>query len=149
VIESRVEWHGPEQTERIRLVTLEAITRATVELWNLVQTALNVPNTGERVKYKHKRTPKGRPASHTIYPHPSRPGEPPRKRTGFLQRNVKYEITPEGVGRVGVVQNARYGAYLELGTRRVQARPWLLATVRANLDRLRAIIFGAAGGGGT
>lgn len=140
MIIARIEWNGPQRTEEIRLTLREWVQRATVFLWEKIQETLNVPNTGERRKHRTRKTKSGRAASYTVYPHPSQPGEAPRKRTGWLQRNVLYEVTPDGVGRVGVTINAKYGAYLELGTRRMQPRPWLVATVRANLDRLRAMI---------
>lgn len=72
----------------------------------------------------------------TIYPYPSKPGEAPRKRTGWLQRHVLMEFAKNRVGnqelmasRTGVGRNAIYGLYLELGTRNAKARPWLVATL--------------------
>ncbi len=145
MISARVDWAGEAALEGIVLVTTEAITRATVHLWTAVQAALNVPNTGERRKKASGASHgprKGRAASYTVYPHPSKPGESPRKRTGWLQRNVKYEVSREGVGRVGVTRNALYGLFLELGTARVRPRPWLLATVSKELPALQAIVMG-------
>lgn len=143
MIEARVELNVGEVTEQLRAVLTERITRATVFLWQKVQEALNTPNTGERRTHRTRRTPSGRKATHTVYPHPSRPGEAPRKRTGWLQRNVRYEIEGD-TGRVGVAANATYGAYLELGTARMRPRPWLVATLTANLARLQAIVRGEA-----
>ena len=57
---------------------------------------------------------------------PSKPGEPPRKRTGTLQKSVAHAIRVEPdavVARVGTA--VRYGYYLEFGTRKMAARPWL------------------------
>jgi hypothetical protein len=77
------------------------------------------------------------------YDTPSKPGEPPRKRTGWLQRNVLYELDEKTLsGRVGITRNARYGLYLELGTRRMAARPWLLATLQKVEKQLNAIAGG-------
>lgn len=143
MITTRVEWSGDQAAEAVRSLTLERLTRATLKLWERVTEALNVPNTGERVKHPTKKTPSGRAVTYTIYPHPSLPGEPPRKRTGWLQRNTLYDIDEQAIsGRVGVQQNAKYGAYLELGTRRMKARPFLLATVQKCIAELRAIIAG-------
>ncbi len=81
-----------------------------------------------------------RRGSYTAYPSPSKPGEPPRKRTGWLARNVTYEVDGKnGVARVGLTANARYGIYLELGTSRMAARPWLLVTARKLAPQLEAI----------
>ncbi|HEX5272703.1 MAG TPA: hypothetical protein VFW33_19535 [Gemmataceae bacterium] len=118
----------------------EGIQRATVFLHSKVKEALNVPNSGERRKHPARKTPSGRAASYTVYPHPSRPGEPPRKRTGWLQSQVAYDLDRTRLqGRVGVRVSARYGLYLELGTRRMQARPFITAPIvqyRAQLDAL-------------
>jgi hypothetical protein len=71
-------------------------------------------------------------------------GAPPLKRTGFGQANIVYEFNDnlnDPRVRVGVRKNAIYMIWLELGTRRVQARPWLLATLekcRPMLERLIA-----------
>jgi hypothetical protein len=143
VIETRIEWHGEDRAGEIRLVALASIQRATLYLWERCVEVLNVPNTGERVKGRG-RTPSGRRRTTTVYPHPSRPGEPPRKRTGFGQRSVKWEVDRDGVGRVGVATNAAYLAYLEVGTVRVKPRPWLLATVKKHWETLRGIVLGEA-----
>lgn len=56
----------------------------------------------------------------------SAPGQYPASDTGRLASNVRFELPQGGnmVGRVGT--NIQYGAYLEFGTSRMAARPWLL-----------------------
>src|SRR5689334_11890578 len=99
MVTTKIDWHANDAQEQIRLVLLDGLTRATVWLWTKLQEVLNVPNTGVRRKSSRRKTPSGRPASYTVYPSPSKPGEPPRKRTGWLARNVKYEVDKqEGVG---------------------------------------------------
>lgn len=121
----------------------EGIARATVFLHQKTLEVLNTSNPGERRKHRTRKTKSGRAASHTVYASPSQPGEAPRKRTGWLQRNVKYELDlPAFTGRVGVGVNAKYGAYLELGTRRMRPRPWLFATLVRHLPQLRALTLG-------
>ena len=99
----------------------EGIRRATVYFWTLLQTAIGVSNP--------------RP-----YLTPSLPGEPPRKRTGFLQANVLFELDKAGLkSRTGVSTNARYGLFLELGTKRgLLPRPWLLATLEKFFPEIKA-----------
>lgn len=84
----------------------------------------------------------------TIYPYPSQPGEPPRKRTGWGQRHVVWEFVNDPSrgpsGRVGIAKNAMYMLYLELGTRRVKRRPWLVATLRKYLQSIG--LLAATGG---
>lgn len=117
--------------EAIAAESFAAVMRAAALFHEGVLEALNVPNTGQRKK--------GR----TVYPSPSAPGQPPRKRTGWLQRNVVYQADrAAGTVKVGVTVNARYGAFLEAGTRRVRPRPFLLAT----LDRMRPQLEAAARG---
>jgi hypothetical protein len=60
----------------------------------------------------------------------SAPGEAPAVQTGILKESLAQEPLEDRVGiRVGT--NKRYGLYLELGTRRMRARPW----IRPALDR--------------
>lgn len=56
----------------------------------------------------------------------SAPGQYPASDTGRLASNVRFELpTPSNLtGRVGT--NIAYGPYLEFGTSRMAARPWLL-----------------------
>ena len=142
----KVDWDA-SQMDEANLILMTNLERAIVFLHTQVLHALNVPNTGSRVKRvrgplqgKGKRKTRG---SYTVYANPSKPGEAPRKRTGFGQRNVRYSIDKKtGTGRVGVSVNAAYMAYLEVGTSKVAARPWLLATVKKFLPQIQAILFG-------
>jgi hypothetical protein len=60
---------------------------------------------------------------------PSKPGEPPKKVTGHLQRMIMHELDrSKGKARVGT--NVVYGKFLELGTRIMRRRPWLSRGVR-------------------
>lgn len=105
----------------VRAESWDRIRRLVIYFWTAVENALNVSNP--------------RP-----YKTPSKPGEPPRKRTGFLQANVKYELDKQAMaGRVGIAANAKYGVYLEMGTRWMAARPWLLATLTKILPQLQVI----------
>ncbi len=142
MIETRLEWNAEAVTAEIELSAGEAIARATVYLWTQCTLAVGISNPGERRKHRTKKTKSGRAVSYTVYPHPSKEGEAPRKRTGWLQRNIVYEVS-ETVGRVGVRENALYGAFLELGTRKMKPRPWLLATARKYFRQLQAIIVGS------
>lgn len=67
----------------------------------------------------------------------SAPGEPPRKRTGTLQKSVASEVSisaDELVIRVG--SNVPYARFLEYGTRKMPARPWLRPGLAEMEDRL-------------
>lgn len=116
--------------------TADGIKRATVFLHGRTRQTVGVPNTGVRVPVQ-RRTPGGNRSSRTIYPSPSKPGEPPRKRTGWGQRHIVWEFDPQAIaGRVGIAKAALYMLYLELGTRHVARRPWLVATLKRNLKMI-------------
>lgn len=144
MIQARVTWHGQEARYFLLEAGYRGIQRAAAYLWNtLTTTVLQTPNTGEsrRRKRRTRAGPKG--STYTVYPHPSEPGFPPHKRTGFLIKNVIYETDRDTMtARVGVLANAIYGAYLELGTRKMAARPWLFETTRKLLPQLQAIARG-------
>lgn len=90
----------------------------------------------------------------------SKPGEPPRKRTGTLQKSIAREVAVEDGGRSVVARvgtNVPYARPLEFGTRKMAARPFLrpalaayLRTferiVAADLKRRFGILFGRGGG---
>jgi len=54
---------------------------------------------------------------------PSKPGDPPGVDTGALRASVHAEHT--GPNQYTVSDGVEYGAYLEYGTPRMAARPWL------------------------
>jgi HK97 gp10 family phage protein len=56
------------------------------------------------------------------YPPSSRPGEPPRMRTGHLRSSIYREKVADMHHRVTV--GAEYGVYVEYGTRNMAARPF-------------------------
>lgn len=126
----RLKWRGDLFEQRLHDATAEGLKRATVYYHTQARQAVSKPNSGVRVPVM-RRTPGGNKKSRTIYPNPSKPGEPPRLRTGFGARNVIMEFDENDVaGRVGIAKNAKYMLYLELGTRFIRRRPWLVATLR-------------------
>lgn len=126
-------WHGEEAIKAIDAAAYENVQRATVFFWSKCQDELNVSaKVGKGTKGSDYQA--------------SKPGEPPRKRTGWLQRNVVYELDEkEKRGRVGLTANAMYGLFLEFGTRFMAARPWLLGTLRKYWQAIRAYL-GLGGG---
>lgn len=54
---------------------------------------------------------------------PSGPGEPPAVQTGRLSQSIAYNIVAPNRAEIGT--NVFYGAYLEFGTSKMDARPWL------------------------
>lgn len=118
MMNGRMDWHGGEAERRVLNASWEGLVRAVLYYHARLQDALNVSaKVGRGTKASDYQA--------------SRPGEPPRKRTGWLQRNVVYELDRMSLrARVGVTKNALYGVFLELGSIRIAARPWLLSTLR-------------------
>jgi hypothetical protein len=65
--------------------------------------------------------------------HPSMPGSPPAVDTGELIRSIMYDVAPLEV-RVGSAGGGEYAKWLETGTPRMQARPWLEPAVEEHAD---------------
>jgi hypothetical protein len=149
MIQTKLQWNGDAMHEKLVGAAWEGIQRATEFLYDhLRDPVLNVPNSG--VKKKRTRdTSRGKKGStYTIYPDPSQPGEPPRLRTGWLRNHVgRVYDKAELKSRVGLKAGAFYGLVLELGTTNLfgkgihmQARPWLLASVKKFWAQLSALI---------
>ena len=140
-----VQWRGHVFNDRMEKATAVGIQRAGIFFHGRCRGALNIANTGTRRKRTRDTKAGKRGSGYTTYDNPSAPGEPPRKRTGHGQRNVVYEFNRDWDDpkvRVGVKKTAVYMAFLELGTKVVAARPWLMATLRkywGTISRLAAI----------
>ena len=141
----RQEWHGEEIVARLVATSWDNLVRATVFLWQECTKALNA-SAGPYSRTRTRTTaagPKG--SSYTAYAHPSGPDEPPHKRTGWGQRHVLYELDKANLkSRVGVSENALYMAMHEAGIRGVK-RSWLLSTLDAHLNTIRALASGQGG----
>lgn len=76
----------------------------------------------------------------------SAPGEFPKSDTGQLVSSLFFRV---GADRLSAMFGTRlnYGAYLEFGTSRMRARPWLRPTFQANVkkaqERVRAAVLEA------
>lgn len=133
---SGMKWNGKQFEEQLKQATWEGLSRAGAFYHTRCQLIVSRPNTGKSVKVK-RRTPGGNQRTRTIYPNPSKPGEPPKLRTGFGRRNivVNYLKASNSV-RVGVTANGIYMFYLEVGTRRIARRPWLMRTLIDNREMI-------------
>jgi hypothetical protein len=130
----------------IHRATAEGLQRAGVFLHGKCVQAVNKSNTHRHVaKFTaSQRAKRGGQKTGTVYEnmHNAFAGQPPFKRSGFGQQNVAYEYNGDPnhpVVRVGARKNAAYMIFLEVGTRRILARPWLLAMLkkyRAEIGRL-------------
>lgn len=125
---SRVTWNGPKVKQALEAELHRRLTAAAIVVAGRAKALLSVAGTG--------RQGKGR-----VYgAHPSQPGAPPKKQTGRLRASISYEVAGR-MARVGT--NVKYGRLLELGTRKMAARPWL----RRALAEMRAAVVRILGGG--
>ena len=136
-----VQWYGEEQKRVIDREMSFRIRTITKMVKAEARRLLFVAGTGKHTR-KYNYTVKGEQRSKSkgtkIYGKVrSLPGEPPRKQTGLLRASVATEVF--GLrGRIGT--NLKYGKHLELGTRKMQARPWLRRSAEDIRDALLAIL---------
>lgn len=72
---------------------------------------------------------------------PSKPGEPPNEDTGHLRSNIT--VTQVGPLHVRVASNARYSGFLEFGTSKMAARPFMGPAARAKRKEVVAVVRAA------
>ena len=68
----------------------------------------------------------------------SKPGDPPYAQTQKLYKSIDIEKIPERMA-VKIGTNVKYGKYLELGTRKMRWRPWLVPALARNMSKIKAI----------
>lgn len=133
---SSLKWNGKEFADKLEAATTEGLMRAGQFYHTKCVLAVSKPNTGRSVKVK-RQTPGGNKRTRTVYPNPSKPGESPRLRTGFGRKNIVVNHDKRGRWtRVGVTMNGIYMFFLEVGTRRIARRPWLLKTLMDNQEMI-------------
>lgn len=68
----------------------------------------------------------------------SAPGEAPAIDTGELAQSINIKVSDDGgTGEVGT--DKKHGLYMEYGTSRVAARPWLKPAFESSLDKIKEI----------
>ncbi len=68
----------------------------------------------------------------------SAPGEAPAIDTGELAQSINIRVSDDGgTGEVGT--DKKHGLYMEYGTSRVAARPWLKPAFESSLDKIKEI----------
>ena len=100
---------------------------------NLVRnTAVNSINQGAKSgvtyeKYNPRRTHKASAA-----------GEPPATDTGYLVSNIFVNVDTDGLG-ASVESRAEYSSFLEFGTSKMGARPFMQPALEENKPRIRRL----------
>lgn len=77
---------------------------------------------------------------------PSSPGTPPGRRTGFLRNSwTVYHKNGTPAGMFGIISGAHYAGYLEDGTSKMAARPFVDKIIEKALPNVEKI-FSEIGG---
>ena len=77
---------------------------------------------------------------------PSAPGSPPGVRTGHLRRDwVMYYSAGGSSGVFGIISGAYYAGYLEKGTSKMAARPYMDRIKEKALPKINAIFHELGG----
>lgn len=143
-------WHGKEFERLLDEQIVRGLTAAAAELHRISRKKAGIINPGRTVPITRPRAG-GNATQRTIYTNSSKPGESPRRRTGFGQKNIVFGVNPAvKAARVGYTANARYMTFHELGIRYssgFQQRPTLVPALRDNLPRLREIFQRASARG--
>lgn len=110
-------------------VMTETITRVVMDTRNnAVQGIQRGPKTGSTYTTTFWTDAQGRvrPGRDRVPHTASAPGQYPASDTGRLANNVDFQLPQPGRMQGIVGTNIVYGRYLEFGTSRMAARPWLL-----------------------
>lgn len=72
---------------------------------------------------------------------PSAPGDFPAKQTGKFRSSIAYTVDKQTLSaKVGT--SLKYGKFLEMGTRKMAPRPWLLRTAGEEKQAVNQIMAG-------
>lgn len=142
----RVEWNGEAFQKRVRAEMNRRLAASSMIVENHAKELLSVEGTGGGARRDAQgRYIKGSSGPRRYGSNPSKPGEPPRKQYGHLRRSVTYALDRLGmVSRVGT--NLKYGRWLELGTSKMAARPWLRRALLEKRAQVAALLTKPLGG---
>ena len=162
-----VNWYGPQIRRQIESEMRRRVQACCIVVQTHAKDLVNVEGTGKRTSRSrrirtwhgaagtvagvqvrtlaggHKQTWFGKyhrkSKGSLIYgANPSKPGDPPHKQTGHLLRSITREMASQFVGRVGT--NLKYGRWLEQGTSKMAARPWLVRSLNEMASRINQIL---------
>lgn len=122
----KFKWSGGRAPWAVRSAIADGQARAADRIKRAIRRTINIP-----------------------FPPASQPGEPPHRRTGNLRRNVEWWQNRKTLTvQVGVTVDAPYGLFLEFGTRKMAARPFIRpimedmqSTIKNTMNRAAAIAF--------
>lgn len=135
----QLKWRGGEVTREIEAGVKKNISAASIYLASVIKADISQTGTLRYASGKGRKQKTVKNFTH------SAPGNPPYKQTGRLRASIAWEL--RGVtGRVG--SNVRYARFLELGTRKMAARPFFVTNMRKHHATLVRILTGRIREGG-
>jgi HK97 gp10 family phage protein len=123
---AKVVWHGNTVMAEIATKSDTIINAAALEVRTEAQNSMRPPKSGRIYRV---------PGFSRTY-QASAPGEAPAIRTGNLRSSILVEFVGPCYRRVGT--NVEYAKYLEFGTRRISARPFLRPALEKVAAKYRA-----------
>lgn len=142
---SHIEWNGEQWTREMRAEYRKNLTAAAIYLANVIKADISQPGTLRySVKPGGKYMKTIRNFTHSI------PGNPPYLQTGLLRSSISWEFVkgPSNTELARVGTALRYGLYLEKGTRKMAARPFIEVNMRKHAHTISAILTKQLGPGG-
>ena len=123
-----VTWNGDAAMKKLKAEMGRRLDACGILTTNHVRQMISIEGAGKATGKRGK----------LIYgANPSAPGSPPHKQTGRLAASMAWER--DGlVARVGTA--VKYGPWLEMGTSRMAARPFLHRALNEMTPRIRAIL---------
>lgn len=112
-----LEWYGEQVRLAAEAAAIKGLDRLAGEIAQDARESMDYDGKGRDYTRKNGR------GQRRFYKRSSAPYDPPVKQTGALQRSVQVEPRGRFVRAVGT--NEAVGLYLELGTRKMDPRPWL------------------------
>lgn len=141
-----IEWNGEQWTRDMRVEYRKNLAAASIFLVTAIKADISQPGT---LRYSVK--PGGK-FQKTIYNFThSIPGNPPYLQTGLLRSSIGWEFVKDGPGNAELARVGtplKYGFYLEKGTRKMAARPFIEVNLRKHAATISAILTKKIGPGG-
>lgn len=127
-----MKWDGDKFLDRTKQEIDKGFVRAGIYYTSQTRKYLNVDQ-----RYKRAKT-SGRHRGLS----PSKPGEYPRKLSGQLQRSITWAYDANKMVLTVGSNLAGYPSFLQTGTNRMAARPWLTLSFEAEKNTIGRLILG-------